>query len=292
MKAFNLAVIIPVYNGNSFVNRCVDSMIAQDELSEIIFVDSGSTDGSYELLSELSKQDPRIQVLTNRDKKNSGVSAARNKGIQKATAEWVTFCDIDDFYMKDRFSSFAKADNDEVDIYHTAVKSIYEDVDLKNSIQEITACPSNFNSAKEMQNHLVSQKDESISIISMIVRRSALLEVGLFDESLTVGEDTDLIWKLAGRYTFAYEDLDSPKVIRQVHYANTYQDKEKKVKGRLAFYKKWRKSNLYTSVSASAQRRIREGYRHYRYVAGVEYDSPLNHSHQMLRYLYSKVLRM
>ena len=121
MKAFNLAVIIPVYNGNSFVNRCVDSMIAQDELSEIIFVDSGSTDGSYELLSELSKQDPRIQVLTNRDKKNSGVSAARNKGIQKATAEWVTFCDIDDFYMKDRFSSFAKADNDEVDIYHTCL---------------------------------------------------------------------------------------------------------------------------------------------------------------------------
>ncbi len=284
-------MIIPVYNGSSFVNRCVDSMVAQEELSEIIFVDSGSTDGSYELLSERSKQDPRIQVLSNRIKKNSGVSAARNKGVQKATSKWITFCDIDDYFMKGRFASFAKADKDGVDVYHTAVKSIYENDELKNSMQEITACPSNFSSAKEMQNHLVSQKDESISIISMIVRRSALLEVGLFDESLSIGEDTDLIWKLAGRYSFAYEDLESPKVIRQVHHANTYQDKAKKVRGRLAFYKKWRKSKLYSTVSAGAQRRIREGYRHYLYVAGVEYDSPLTHSHQMLKYLVSKLMR-
>ena len=81
------SVVIPVYNAKSSLKRCVDSWLAQSRSDlELLLVDDGSTDGSAGLCDELADSDPRIRVI---HQKNSGVSAARNAGIQEACGEYV-----------------------------------------------------------------------------------------------------------------------------------------------------------------------------------------------------------
>ena len=84
------SVVIPVYNVKSSLKRCVDSWLAQSRSDlELLLVDDGSTDGSAGLCDELADSDPRIRVIHH---KNSGVSAARNAGIQEACGQtvWIT----------------------------------------------------------------------------------------------------------------------------------------------------------------------------------------------------------
>ncbi len=98
-KPGRVSVIIPVYNNESFVEKCVRSVMNQTyrEL-EIIVIDDGSTDGSAKVLSRLAKEDPRI-ILERQE--NSGVSVARNRGLQTATGEYLTFIDGDDYVSRD-----------------------------------------------------------------------------------------------------------------------------------------------------------------------------------------------
>ena len=93
------SVVIPVYNAKSSLKRCVDSWLAQSRSDlELLLVDDGSTDGSAGLCDELADSDPRIRVI---HQKNSGVSAARNAGIQEACGEYVLFTDSDDYVAVD-----------------------------------------------------------------------------------------------------------------------------------------------------------------------------------------------
>lgn len=89
-----VSVIIPVYNGERFLRRCVDSVAGQTgEELEILLVDDGSTDGTAALCRTLAAEEPRIRVTT---QENRGVSAARNAGLELAAGEYVTFVDADD----------------------------------------------------------------------------------------------------------------------------------------------------------------------------------------------------
>lgn len=90
-----LSVIIPIYKTEKFLKRCVDSVLAQSlEDMEIILVDDGSPDGCPEICDEYKKRDKRIRVL---HKKNEGLGMARNSGVARATGEYVTFIDSDDY---------------------------------------------------------------------------------------------------------------------------------------------------------------------------------------------------
>ena len=275
----------------SYIQRCMNSLLIQDELSEIIFIDGGSTDGSYERLIEIADHHDRVKTLTHPNRANKGVSASRNLGIQHAQGDWITFCDIDDYFLAGRFEAFAKADKEGIDLYHTTVKADYEDESLRSSIQEVTTCPKEFVTPQEMQDHLITSAEESISIISIIVRKDVLLDVGLFDEDLVIGEDTDLIWRMAGKAKFRYEDLTPPRVIRQVHQNNTYQNREKLLSGRAAFYRKWRSSQMYETLTEAAKKRIRESYRYYTYIHGVEYGNAFSQSTHLIKYLWDKLLK-
>ena len=94
-----VSVIMPVYNVESCLEECLDTLMAQSlKEIEIICVDDGSTDGSSAILKEKAKKDRRIRVIT---QKNSGAAAARNLGFTYATGEYVLFLDSDDFFSKD-----------------------------------------------------------------------------------------------------------------------------------------------------------------------------------------------
>lgn len=91
-----ITVIIPVYNAEKYLRRGLDSLLAQTCGDwEAVCIDDGSTDGSAAVLEEYAARDARFRVLR---QENSGVSAARNRGIREARGEWVTFLDADDWF--------------------------------------------------------------------------------------------------------------------------------------------------------------------------------------------------
>lgn len=94
-----VSVIIPVYNVEKYLNRCIKSVLGQTYKNlEIILVDDGSTDNSSQICDEYKKIDSRIIVI---HKENGGLSDARNAGINKATGKYITFIDSDDSIEKD-----------------------------------------------------------------------------------------------------------------------------------------------------------------------------------------------
>ncbi len=96
-----ISIIIPVYNTEKYLKKCLDSVISQSYTNiEIIIVNDGSTDNSYEICQEYKKKDKRIKVI---DKSNGGLSDARNVGIKNSKGKFLGFVDSDDFIEKDMY---------------------------------------------------------------------------------------------------------------------------------------------------------------------------------------------
>jgi glycosyltransferase involved in cell wall biosynthesis len=94
-----ISVVVPVYNVENYLQRCIDSIIAQSYKNlEIIIVNDGSTDKSGEICDNYKKQDIRIKVI---HKENGGLSSARNVGIEASTGEYIAFVDSDDWIVGD-----------------------------------------------------------------------------------------------------------------------------------------------------------------------------------------------
>ena len=90
-----LSVIVPVFNTEKYLNRCIDSILSQTFNDfELILIDDGSTDSSPIICDEYAKKDKRVRVF---HKENGGVSRARNLGIDNSFGEDVSFIDSDDF---------------------------------------------------------------------------------------------------------------------------------------------------------------------------------------------------
>lgn len=91
-----ISVIIPIYNSEKYLSRCIDSILMQTYKDiEILLVDDGSTDNTKEICIDYSNKDSRVKYL---HKDNSGVSATRNYGIEHASGEWIIFIDSDDYF--------------------------------------------------------------------------------------------------------------------------------------------------------------------------------------------------
>lgn len=94
-----ISIIVPVYNVEQYLRQCLDSLLAQTFGDiEIICVDDGSTDASGTILNDYAHADSRLRVIT---QPNSGVSAARNRGIEESRGEWLIFVDSDDWMDTD-----------------------------------------------------------------------------------------------------------------------------------------------------------------------------------------------
>ncbi|HEM5303194.1 TPA: glycosyltransferase family 2 protein, partial [Streptococcus suis] len=95
MSKILLSVIIPVYQVEKYLKRCIDSVLAQKFIDyEIILVDDGSTDSSPAICDAYSAEYPHISVI---HKENGGLSDARNVGIKHAAGEYIFFLDSDDW---------------------------------------------------------------------------------------------------------------------------------------------------------------------------------------------------
>lgn len=133
-ERIKISVIIPVYNAEKYLDKCLDSIENQTFREiEIICVNDGSKDSSLKILNEHAKRDKRIKIV---NQVNRGVSAARNNGIRSAKGEYVTFVDADDYIESCTYKSCMKIieqENPEVFVYKFRIKEKEEvprDIDI------------------------------------------------------------------------------------------------------------------------------------------------------------------
>lgn len=121
-----ISIIVPVYNVEQYLEKCVDSIINQKYKNlEIILVDDGATDSSGKLCDELAKIDNRIKVY---HKENGGLSDARNYGVERATGDYIGFVDSDDYIDSEMYEELYEAIKKEnVDVVECNLKIIYPD---------------------------------------------------------------------------------------------------------------------------------------------------------------------
>lgn len=145
-----ISVIVPIYNAEKYLRECLDSLINQTYTNlEIILVNDGSKDNSYEIAKEYALKDERIKLYT---KENGGLSDARNFGLERATGRFIGFTDNDDITFSNQFErlyqmitendsdmsmcSYVRSDeelkNEEISVKTYDIQEIFEDVILDN----------------------------------------------------------------------------------------------------------------------------------------------------------------
>ena len=121
-----VSVIIPIYNVEKYLRKCLDSVIQQTYRNlEIICIDDGSPDNCGAIIDEYAQKDKRIVVI---HQKNSGVSTARNRGLDIATGKYITFVDPDDWIDKDTYEYTVRLfnNNDKIDLVSFGINAINE----------------------------------------------------------------------------------------------------------------------------------------------------------------------
>ena len=116
-----LSIVVPVYNAETYIKQCLDSLLEQDteqEKYEIICINDGSTDDSLRILEEYAKKYDNIRLI---DKQNEGVSVARNLGLEKACGKYVWFVDADDWIARNCFGVIFNG----IEKYHPSVAQIH-----------------------------------------------------------------------------------------------------------------------------------------------------------------------
>jgi glycosyltransferase involved in cell wall biosynthesis len=187
-----VSVIIPVYDGARFLGRAIDSVLFQTFQDwELIVIDDGSTDETWRILTAFGS---RLHVI---HQENLGLSMARNKGIQSAQGEYIAFLDSDDKWDSNFLETMLSltSQHPHAAVYYCNARLMdAEDRDLPQS-SDAPLVPANLI-------HKTLLRKNFLLVSTMLVRRSAVVAVGLFDPSLRAVEDWDLWLRLARRQVF------------------------------------------------------------------------------------------
>ena len=226
---FEVSVILPVFNAESYVAKAIESVLQQAEVEEVIVVNDGSTDGSLAIIKEFQNIDERIKVFHHKNKQNKGRSETRNLGIQKATSNFIAFLDADDFYLKNRFTNDQlkfEEDHSVEGVYNAIGAHFYKESSLveKQPLQLTTV--SNAIVSEDLFKTLLSGSFGYFSIDGLTVKQSVFNKTGLFNSALVVTEDTDLIWKMALKCILVPGLIEQPVAMRGVHDDNVFNNQE------------------------------------------------------------------
>lgn len=184
-----VSVIVPVYNTEKYLRRCIDSVLEQLFLDfELLLVDDGSTDGSGTICDEYVRKDSRVRVF---HKPNGGVSSARNVGLENAVGKWVVFVDSDDWVKTDYLKNLLSHVVEGVDLVVS-----FPEVFLQNGsykIEHYSECMINKNNFGQMFSS--NDLQEHTSPWGKLYRASIVKKHNIqFDETMTFGEDTVFLY--------------------------------------------------------------------------------------------------
>ena len=196
-----ISVIIPTYNRCDLLKRAINSVIKQTITpKEIIIVDNGSTDQTYQMVSSLF---PEINYFI---EKKRGVSAARNKGILESKSKWIAFLDSDDAWKPTKLEKqmeFSIFNQDKYRIIHTD-ETWYRNKKFLNQLKKHKKSGGNiFKNSLQLC---------CISPSSVVLKKQIFDDYGLFDENLEVCEDYDMWIRITAKEEVGF--LDSPLVLK------------------------------------------------------------------------------
>lgn len=197
------SVVIPVYNKAKYIQRAISSVLGQSfQEYEIIVVDDGSTDASFEAASQI--KDSRIRIFR---QENQGVAAARNRGISEAGAEWVAFLDADDEWMPNFLEKIYQlhAEFPECGVLASGYASILDEAQLQSDFSPLFTPPGSMGILADIIENFFSHY--SFYSSSIVVKKEFLERINGFPEGVRNGEDTITWMKLSFQTTFAYIDL-------------------------------------------------------------------------------------
>ena len=200
-----ISVIIPVYNGQKTIKETIESVLYQTFADfELIVVNDGSQDATIELVNSIN--DSRIKVFSY---PNAGVSASRNRGLDKAQGEFISFLDADDLWTLDKLEAQLKAlqENPQAALAYSWTDWIDESGQFLRPGGHIKV------NGRAYDKLLVRDFIESGS--NPLIRKQALDTVGGFEGSITHGEDWEMWLRLAACYEFVA--VSSPQVLYRVY---------------------------------------------------------------------------
>lgn len=196
-----ISVIIPAYNSEKYIERCVDSVKNQTyKKLEIIIINDGSTDNTGNLISDIAKSDSRIKII-NQD--NHGVSYTRNKGIDIAKGKYITFIDSDDYYEMDAIEH----------LYYIIISKNYDAVRgnyrLKKDSKVIETGVVEKQEVKDylkLYNNIFDNSLPSYTVLLLIKREFLTNNNIYFDEKISMMEDTIFYTNLFSKHPNAFLD--------------------------------------------------------------------------------------
>lgn len=197
MEKEKVSIIIPVYNSESTLKRCIESVINQTYKNiEILIINDGSKDKSLNIMNEYKNKDERIIVI---NQKNKGLSGARNTGVNNATGDYITFIDSDDYIkpnlVKDTIKIFEEY---ECDVVRNNYELSYENgkTKLRNEMYEENRIINIEEKKEELIQNILLGKVQSYSWL-LTIKREILDKNNLkFDEDIFFMEDIVFIIRL------------------------------------------------------------------------------------------------
>lgn len=211
-----VSTIIPAYNCEDYIKETVESVLAQTYKDiEIIVVDDGSTDRTGEILKDFGS---KVEYI--RQSKNTGPSAARNKGIERARGKYIAFLDHDDVWTPNKIEEQIKLLESNKDLA-LAYSNCY------NVNQSDLAIGTLFDIARPHRGFVFENLllDNFIPTSSVVVRKEILNEVGGFNERFLISQDFDLYLRIAQRYEIDF--VNFPLLKHRVYSGSTSNRKRK-----------------------------------------------------------------
>jgi glycosyltransferase involved in cell wall biosynthesis len=193
-----VSVIMPVYNGEKYIEQSIISVINQSYINwELIIIDDGSTDNTKIKVNALRLVDKRIKYYY---QKNCGQAKARNLGVHFSVGDYLAFLDSDDLWYPNKLKITIEAflNNPEIHLVYTG----FDYIDESNIL--LDRCfihPDIYN----IHNSLL--KFDFIGTLTVIIKKTIFLEVNGFDEKLYGTEDWDLWIRVSSNYNIKYIDL-------------------------------------------------------------------------------------
>ena len=218
---------MPIYNARPFLQRSIPSVLMQEEVLELICINDGSTDGSYEFMQSWAHRESRIRVFQHPGRERKRAAASRNLGLKNVKGDYIAFLDADDEFLEDRFSRISSQllSGKEIDLSLSNVVLKFE-----NEKEFITSISSESPMDVARQIFLNPAKNPIPNISGLVLSRNMMNQLGCFDESLLQKEDKDYMLRafllatpskvyLENQATAIYHQYDgSTSTLREEHY--------------------------------------------------------------------------
>ena len=190
MNTPELSIIIPVYQANSFLRACIESILSQDfQEYELLLIDDGSDDGGEQICDEYAGKDARIFTF---HQKNQGVSAARNLGLCHARGEYICFVDADDSLEHTLLSQCMTAVKEtSADLlHHGMTEHLWRNGTIINSVSRFQMPFEGFCDLPKLKELVITHYTElSVHVFNYIFKKQVIHELR-FEEYLSYSEDT------------------------------------------------------------------------------------------------------